>query len=266
MLIRKMVGISIFFLGVVFWGIIVVALLIGGLPLVAIAFCVGWLTHTRPWPRLKEYAVWGWVRKHVFNFRVFGEENVPDKRERLIWAIYPHGHFALAGIFYWALNPEFSKARAAVHSVLFYIPIMSSFVNWIGAIGVTEAEMTDELLTNDGEIFMYPGGVADMSYEGNDYKRRRGFLRVARETHSTIMPVWCPDERSYYTQWLPFGRHLEWALGFPVPMFIFGRWWCPLLPKSVPDSRILIGKPIAWDSLTQEQDFEDEIKRLQSLI
>ena len=145
---------------------------------------------------------------------------------------------------------------------MFYIPLFSSFVNWIGAIGVTRKEITDAL--NDGcELYMYPGGVADMSYEGNEYKKRKGFLEIAQETKSTIIPVWCPDERSYYTQWLPLGRCLEWFFEFPIPMFICGKWWCPLLPKSVTRSRIMIGKPIEWNSETIEQDFENEMIRLQ---
>lgn len=280
MIVSKILGITLFFLTVTLWFIIAICLLFWAIPFIGIVVILTSLYKQNPWPLFQRWKIWGWFRAEIFNFKVYGQTNIPKERKNVIWALYPHGHCALAGIFYWALNPEFSTATAAVHSILFYIPIMNIFINWVGAIGVTEAELKNKL-DNGKEIYMYPGGVADMVYiyiydffiylfifkafEGNDYKKRRGIFRVARETKSNIIPVWCAEERSYYTQFLPFGHMFEDALGFPVPMFIWGKWWLPFWPNFPQESRLFIGKLINWDSPTQEQDFEMEMERLQNI-
>lgn len=118
-------------------------------------------------------------------------------------------------------------------------------------------------LHDDGRIYMCPGGVADIENTGDNIKRRRGFLRVARETRSHVVPVWCPEERSYYSHWLPLGKTLKEWLFFPIPMIIVGRWWCPLVPRPPKVSRVFVGEPIAWDDEHQEERFWHQMIELQ---
>lgn len=269
-MIRKAIGYALYFVGVGLWFILLSVLLFWSIPWIVLAFIAGWLTHSREWPELKHYLLWKWLRDHYFKFEIVSGAlpNEPD-RGAVLYAIYPHGHYSVTATFFWALNPLFENARAAVHSVIFYVPVFGSFVRWIGAIGVTEKEMR-QTLQSGRPIYMCPGGVAEIDKEGRDVVKRRGFIRVACETGAIIYPIWCPDERSYYSHYTPFGRALQPIFGLPIPLFIWGKWWCPFLP-SVPKkpSRICIGKPIETrNRLLQEveADFWSEMNKLQEFI
>ena len=96
-------------------------------------------------------------------------------------------------------------------------------------------------------IYMCPGGVADITNRKHEIKKRTGFLRIAKEANVPVVPIWCPDERSYYEHWSPLGGLLKPILGFEIPILIIGRWWCPILPRAVEKSRICVGPPITWD-------------------
>lgn len=265
---KKLLGYGFYFIGIGLWFILLSVALFWSIPWIALSFIAGWLTHAREWPELKHYLIWKWLRKEYFVFEVEGDLPTNPAHGRIIYAIYPHGHYSVTATFYWALNPMFSNAKAAVHSFIFYLPIFGSFVRWIGAIGVTEQEMKQALLENL-PIYMCPGGVAEIDKTGKDIVRRSGFIRIACETNSTLFPVWCPDERSYYTHYTPFGRLLEPVLGFPIPLFIWGKWWCPFLPNRPvggKPSRICIGRGINCEGKTlgeAEREFWEEMDKLQ---
>jgi hypothetical protein len=263
---RKLLGYALYFLGLGLWFILLSALLFWSIPWIVLAFFAGWLTHSREWREFKEFTLWKWLRDFYFKFELIGK--LPDTPDdgRIIYAIYPHGHFSMTATFYWALNPLFSNARAAVHSFIFYVPLFASFVRWIGAIPVTEREMKAALKAGR-PIYMCPGGVAEIAKTGHDIVKRSGFIRIACETGATLYPVWCPDERSYYSHWMPLGRALEHVFGFPIPLFIWGKWWCPVLPNnSISGSRIYVGTPVTTEGKTRaevETEFWNEMAELQ---
>ena len=74
----------------------------------------------------------------------------------VVWAIYPHGHFALTAALFWGLDPYYSqKAVGAVHSGLFYLPFIGTMIGWIGAIPATRESMIGAV--RDGKsIYMIP--------------------------------------------------------------------------------------------------------------
>jgi hypothetical protein len=99
----------------------------------------------------------------------------------------------------------------------------------------------------DGEqVFLSPGGLLESCYEGDEYVKRDGFLKIAHETGARVIPVWFPEERSYFKQWLPLGHRLAPLLTLPFPFFVWGKNWCPLLPRTheIEESRIMIGLAI----------------------
>lgn len=265
-MIRKLIGYGLYFVGLGLWFILLIILTLWVIPWIVLAFLAGWLTNSREWHELKEYTLWKWLRNYYFKFEVIG--NLPEHPDqgRIIYAIYPHGHYSVTATFFWALNPTFSNARAAVHSFIFYIPLFGSFARWIGAIGVTENEMK-ETLENLRPIYMCPGGVAEIDKTGIDIVKRSGFIRIACETNSVLYPIWCPEERYYYSHYTPLGKLLKPIFGFPIPLLIWGKWWCPFLPNSLgKTSRIYIGTPITTEGRSVndvERDFWAEMTKLQ---
>lgn len=253
---RRGVGIALFFLGIGLWIIALLGFIIWALPWLLLAFIAGYLSRGGEWPAMKHWHVWFWLRRDYFNFVV--ERNTLNVQQPVIYAIYPHGHFSLTALFYFALNPQFEHCTAAVHSIIFYTPVFGSLARWLGAIGVTEREMLDTLKAGRS-IYMCPGGVADIVNTGTTIKKRSGFLRIARQAGVKVVPIWCPDERSYYTHWTPLGFSLERFFHFPIPMLIWGRWWCPVLPHSVAQSRIRVGNLV---DPTNEDAFWYEMKGL----
>ena len=256
----KAVGLALYFLGLGLWVIVFVLGVLWVLPWIALFYLAGWLSHARPWPQLRDYSVWRWLRNDYFHFRTVGATlpSPENGEEPVIYAIYPHGHFSITALIYFALNPRFGSARPAIHSAIFWIPVFGTLAMWIEAIGVTHAEMSATLRSGKS-IYMCPGGVADIANTGTQIQRREGFIHVARDCGARVVPIWCPQERSYYSHWLPLGRWLQPLLGFPVPLFIWGLWWCPFLPRGADDSPIRVGKAV--DSA---EEFWAEMERLQN--
>lgn len=256
-MLRKAIGVALFFVGLGLWAIVYVTVFCWAVPVIVLAYIAGYLSHAREWPELKHFALWQWLRQRYFCFRVVGELPHPNEGP-FLYAIYPHGHFAITPLVYFALNPRFGDAKAAVHSALFWIPVFGTLVRWIGAIGVSREAMLRELSCGRS-IYMTPGGLADIARTGLDVRERSGFLEVARAARARVVPIWCPQERSYYDQWLPLGRALEGLFYFPVPLLLWGAWWFPFLPKGAADSPIIVGTALD----PQREDFWEEFRRLQ---
>jgi len=281
---RKILGISLYFVGVGFWVIVLLWVSVWGLlvllPALVLAFAAGYMTNffarAHEWPSFKHFWLWESARTQYFNFTLCGDDDgvalmqraMSDEGlgsdERVLWAIYPHGHYSLTAMFWWAVNPRFKRCLGAIHSAIFYVPLFGAIAGWVGAISVNETCMKNTLTRGDS-VFMCPGGVSDIVNVGTDIKKRRGFIRVAKETGAILVPIWCADERSYYTHWLPLGFSLERFLFFPVPIFIWGRWWCPLAPNRPSQSRIYVGRPIRFPVDSKDVDglFWAEMERLQ---
>lgn len=115
---------------------------------------------------------------------------------------------------------------------------------------------------------MAPGGIADIANTGNVVTKRYGFLKLAKQTCTPVVPVWIPEERSYYSMWLPMGRVLERWLSYPVPMFIWGSRFFPLMPKRIA-TRIFVGDAIHMNETTDldvaHAAFYSSIAKLQQL-
>ncbi len=255
-----------YFLFVGLWFIAMALSVFAFVPSILLVFIAGFLSNARRWPEMKRWAIWEIIRNYVFKFK---PENEPSflscnddkkKEEVVIYAVYPHGHFSMSHLFYFALNPKFEHARPAVHSFIFWTPFFATLAHWIDAIPVTREAMLKTLVEEKRSIIMCPAGIRDMISTGNTIpKDHKGFARIAQEAGNVkIIPVWCAEERNYYRHfYLPFG------LPFPLPIFIWGRWWCPVLPRTsdIPVSPIRFGKPV-----TTAEECWEELERLASII
>jgi 1-acyl-sn-glycerol-3-phosphate acyltransferase len=224
-----------------------------------------------PWGAFKSFWLWEYGRTHWVNFTIRGEgaefmrNTMAGTHKRVMWATYPHGYLAVTSSLWWAGNPAFKRCRGAVHSGIFCLPIVGAMARWANAVNVSEAGIKSAFEDGDS-VIICPGGVLDAANLGNVVKKRRGFLRIARELDVPVVPVWYPDCRQYYSQWLPLGRTMERWFKLPFPLFVWGKWWCPLMPRLPKESRIYVGEPIVlgidddyryWDALEALQKQAD---------
>ena len=227
------------------------------LVLAFIVYISNWFRLIRPWPAFRRFAFWEYLRNDYFKFRPYfnSEEekalylnthprSSSSSGQGVMWAFYPHGILSFTAMFNFVLNPVTEHIRACVHSGGFISPFFGLFLAWLNCIHVSRKSMMANLEAGN-HIFLSPGGLVEAAYEGNHYKKRDGFLKIALETKSAVVPCWFPDERSYYKVWLPLGERTQPVLHYPFPMFVWGKWWLPILPR-VPEkeSRVLIGKKI----------------------
>lgn len=282
------IGTTLYFAGIGLW-FLVVAYLLGwaivlALPTLCIGWIIGWISRsftrrTELWPAFRSFWLWEKIRTSYFQYEVHGpgaglvqsETSGDDRRasgsashQKLMWTVYPHGILPWTAIFFWGVNPAFKKVVPCIHSTIFLIPLLREMAGWMGCTTVSEKDIKTGL-ENTGRIVMAPGGIADIANEGNEVKKRRGFLRVAKEEGASVVPVWIPEERSYYRMWMPMGRTLERWLRYPVPMFIWGMTLMPLLPRRV-RTRIFVGDPISMVGLDIEQGYKlyyEAIEKLQ---
>jgi len=292
--VQRLAGITLYFIGIWLWPLILIWFIHRGLasilPSPVLWILLGYVIRahikTDPWPELRSWSLWEWARgKNWFNFVLHGdiegrklmEREMGDDdsvKESIIWAIYPHGHYSVTIVLWWLLNPAFKRARGAAHSTVSMLPVFRLFMQWLECITVSESDMKRALTQGGGggQIFMNPGGIVDAGNAGDIITMRKGFLRVAKETGATVVPVWCPDERHYYREWQPLGRSLVPWLRFPFPTIMHGRIlsWIPIFLPYIPEtgSRIYVGRPMRWDKgETLEgafQVYQDTIRELQT--
>lgn len=257
---RYVVGVAVYMIWVGLFFIAAFGLAIAMIPTAVLIFVAGFLSNARPWVEMKYWNVWKWIRQDYFAFEAINEEkNVSS--DTVIYAVFPHGHYSLSHLFYFALNPAYIHVRPAIHSFIFWIPFFATFAKWINAIDVSEKSLLKSLKQGES-VIMCPAGIRDMLHTGTYISdSHKGFLRIAQEARVKVIPVWCPEERSYYTHYLPLGDRLtKWLhLPLPFPIIIWGRWWCPLLPKVPEKSRIVFGKPMDPSDADQ---FFSELRKL----
>jgi hypothetical protein len=210
-------------------------------PIISVLFITSRMTQSREWDEIRDYKLWEWLRNKFFKFEIKGEINDKD---RVIYLIYPSSQLYMTAIFMWALNPAFRSLKPVAHSTLFYVPLIGKFLGWIGAI--RKCDLPATLETNS--VYMFP-------------KKDLKVLEIARKAKVGVVPVWCPKENSYYSEFYPFGRTI---LGIDLPMIIWGRWWCPILPKVDGSSQIIFGKVITPDEDNFELNFRTELSTIKN--
>ena len=153
-----------------------------------------------------------------------------------MWAVYPHGVFPWTPIFYWGLNPAFNSLLPCIHSGVFMIPLLRDLAGWMGCISANKRDIINAL-ENGNSVLITPGGLQDIQYKYNKIKKRRGFLKIAKETKTSVVPVWIDGERQHYSY------------------FIWGNSYLPFLPKKI-QTRIIIGEPISLKNISVEEGYD----------
>lgn len=201
------------------------------------------------WPILFDFSTW----RRYFEIRVHKEERFAQSRNVLL-AFVPHGMFPLAlpmlSSICNEIFPEFKGQipRTAVAEKLFWVPLISPLLTWLGCIPAKKEEIQKHL--RETNVVIVPDGIAGIFHSKREeecvyIESRRGFIKTAIEQESLLVPVYCFGHSQLYDvypsheSWL--ARLSRW-LQFSIIWF-WGQWWCPPLPHRVP-LLVVIGKGI----------------------
>lgn len=213
--------------------------LLGGLWLLAMGTIAFWvcvvasIAHTpKEWPWLRQHPAWQWLWRLLLGWEGHDKGyGLDQEQEPRIIAYYPHGLMCFGLTVGWMTGPLSPRVRVAVHSGLFYVPIIRTLIGWGGCIKATQEEMTRVLYVERRSVAVCPGGIADIMCSGTEVVKRDGFVRLAcnPETRIPLIPAWSHQERNQY----------GWIVIIP-----WGRWWNGLLPRAPEPMRILMGDPV----------------------
>lgn len=172
-----------------------------------------------------------------------------------IFALAPHGPIPLGGSVFgpqlsrWAALS--SRVRFGVHSVLFALPLLRDFYLAFGCVDASRRTLLHQLRDRRNSVVLLPGGVEEQlllcppDVERVVLSKRKGFVKLALETGSELVPVFVFGEREAYKMndgpVYAFSLLLRRLLGIGAPL-PRGRWWT-LAPFPVPVT-IVVGKPI----------------------
>jgi len=182
-----------------------------------------------------------------FSYRIIVEKDF-DHSTPAIYAFSPHGVFAIAPSIQILLNEfvmgenfHFLAATAA-----FYVPIYNISLKLMGFKTVDKPSFMSTLKSGRS-VGIVPGGIAEM-FKASDpaevlmVKQRKGFVKLALETGSQIVPCYCFGNTQTFST-ASGGILASLSRMFRVSLITFwGRWGLPL-PRRSPLVTV-IGRPI----------------------
>lgn len=232
-----------------------------------------WLLADRAASHAGRYAPWfvrPWVRAHhTFPVKtllwagaqfestpVEGHAAVYNCEHRtFIFAMSPHGAIPVGAAVFAPQIARWpaiaSRLRIGVHSALFRVPIIREFYLAFGAVSASRGTLLHQLRDLRHSVLLLPGGVQEQLLvvpDGTEtvlLRSRKGFVRLAVETGSPLVPVFVFGERQAYKLndgvFLSISRALKRLLGIGLPL-PRGRWWTMMwLPTAL---TIVVGRPL----------------------
>ncbi len=142
---------------------------------------------------------------------------------------------------------------ALMTSAVFQIPIIKQAYTCVGGDPVDKHTFRHKLANGKSFVFC-PGGVQEvLAMDDNNQnniilylKKRKGFVKMALEYGSPIVPVFTFNLDGSFGYILTRGRLVAWLarmIGF-LPLFFWGRYFIPMgipFPKKI---TVVLGKPI----------------------
>lgn len=224
-------------------------------------FCMCYMCiHWKRWDWVRTWRIWSWVRNDIVQIEFKGNIDIlKDTTNTYLYVFSPHGTHCVSATLISTMQ-ETKHIRVACTSVLFWTPIINMFVGWGNAVPATKHVMQAQL-QQKVSLIVYPGGFneipgADFLREPEytldededeslySYNRRNGFIELAKNTCTPIVPVWVDGEYDTFSTWFPFphvSKFMYKLFGYPWPMFTSGLYGS-VIPKRT-KLNVWIGEP-----------------------
>ncbi|KAL7522565.1 hypothetical protein ACHAWX_007578 [Stephanocyclus meneghinianus] len=184
--------------------------------------------------------------------------DLSEQNKSVIFAFEPHDIIPYA---VFAFSPSLKRIPGKIgrdgcclmSSAIFRIPFLRNVYSWARSFPVDKSTFLDRLQRGKSLTFI-PGGVQEIfmldPMNPRDLvlylKKRKGFVKLALQTGSPIIPVFGFHLDGSYGYWLPKGRWMELYaryIGY-FPLVFWGRWFIPYgipYPKKI---QVVIGSAI----------------------
>ena len=231
---------------------------------VFVSLCILLISIPREFPGKIGVKLGDWLaRKGASYFGLKTTLENPEKLQEIdvhkkatIFALEPHDMLPFPAVaFHPALGqiPTHTDNCVLVSSAIFKIPFIRQIFSWVRAKPVGK-ETFRFLLKNNHSFVFVPGGVKEVTFANSSNKNeinlclqdRKGFIKLALEQGSPIVPAFAFHLDGCYGYWLPQGKwfaKLARLLGF-VPLLFWGRFGIPFgipIPKKI---HVVVGSPI----------------------
>ncbi|CAI5488442.1 unnamed protein product [Closterium sp. Naga37s-1] len=191
-----------------------------------------------------------------------GHASLYPASQRYIFTYHPHG--LLPAIMAWFFRTSAWESLlpgihpvALVASVLFRVPLLRQLALWGGLREVSRHGFAAAIQDQQAAI-LCPGGQSELSYHTASSERvvvlcarKVGFVRMALETRSLLVPVFCFGEAALFDNLFDMPslqRFTYRRFGFPIPFLPIGLFGLLPLPRTSPVT-LVVGRPFDPSSL-----------------
>lgn len=220
------------------------------------------------------------VKDNVRKSFVFENHGTTKEEGPALFVCHPHGLYGLTWFIHFASGlsewPFEKRPVLAVHSIFFQIPILRELFIHHTCIEAKEEEIK-RCLKEGTSVALLVGGIEELLITQSEtlnliLKKRKGFVRIAKEIGCPLIPLISPNENSLFSMldnpvWNTIQSilHKTFKIVIPLPSLTNLSSWCMLAykPFSTPLTTYIL-TPVNPKGKSQEDIHSEYINRIQT--